>query len=163
MNDARGAPKNGIALKRLALTAAAAFAAVPAVWLGRAALAHYADISICFSPLQIVSYQDRIDAAVRRAQDPNYLEGVRGNAGWLGPAGRAYGEAAYQHLLKLDPRTCCSVSRDAYVGEEGRITLETTLLHDMSHAVDMGVAKNPHTPHFYIPTDVCGLAVPYKP
>ena len=142
-------------------------AAIPLVllggWLGRAALSYYADVSICFSPLKIVSHQDRIDAAVRKAQDPKYLTIVRKGPFWHGGREeRIYGEAAYRHFVTLDPRACCRVTRNAVVGEAGAITFASTLLHEMSHAVDMGIPKDPYNSHYYIPTNICGLAVSYK-
>lgn len=131
-------------------------------WLGRAALSYYADVSICLSPLKIVTHQDRINAAIKKAQDPEFLKIVREGPFWHGgPEERIYGEAAYNHFLKLNSKSCCKVTRKALVGDVA-VSFRSTLLNEMSHAVDMGIAQHPNTSHFYISTNVCGQAVPIK-
>jgi hypothetical protein len=150
-------------VKKIYFVIIATAIAIPAIWMGRAALAYYADVSICFSPLKIVSYQDRIDAAVKHAKRLEYLEWIRYPKNYLSDkkAALAYSEFSYQYLLSIDPKSCCKVLRRAIVNDRA-ITFKTTLLKDLSHGVDLGLKEDPAGLLFKLitPTNICGNVVP---
>jgi hypothetical protein len=109
----------------------ALWAAIPSVFLGRAALSYYGGPTICFMPLKIVSDQDHIDAAVIAAKTM-YIENDER------VTSRTKTNISY--LKSLDPKTCCKVLRSGRFESESysTITYYTTLIGMYARIVDLG-------------------------
>jgi hypothetical protein len=146
--------------------------AVPGIWVGRAALAYYEDVSICFSPLKIVSHQERINNAVialkkidkreieEKLSQPQHLESYK----------RFIKNDVYNKVQSLKPENCCEILQDGGLGDSG-FNFIWTRTHSISHFVipkDRSIQYWPddwlqgvhtYSYHVYQLTNICGEAV----
>jgi hypothetical protein len=130
--------------------------------LFQAVLSYYADVSICYLPLKIVSHQDRIEQGIKDMK-LIYRPGRYNNNPSSG-AHYVHDKKNVVYVLKLDPKNCCKVyNRGRWRTEgSGRITFYTTLIGKQSHIVDAGEMPVYHRSwgdyerRFRIASTVCG-------